>query len=166
MIFIIFPKDKNPPIDLVVDSGVVPRLIQLISSKNNTLVLECVLSLTNVACGEQKHLDVIIQNDGIRTIMNTIQTGNSASKSQALWAICNVSSHGDYVNVILLQAGIVQVLLSLMCVTSDNLLAIPTFAFTMDNSSNGGETKTADIQAQPSLFIIQRVSWTLCNLLK
>lgn len=55
--------DKYPPVDLVVEAGVVPRLLQLLSRNDlPNLQLEAAWAITNVACAEVRHVRLLINN--------------------------------------------------------------------------------------------------------
>lgn len=55
--------DKFPPVDLVVESGVVPRLVQMLARHDlPQLQLEAAWAITNIACAEVKHARLLIDN--------------------------------------------------------------------------------------------------------
>lgn len=87
--------DKNPPLDLVIQTGrVVPALIRFLSRTDcAALQLEAAWSLTNIACGEPRHVQCLIESGALQELLNVIATSKSAVlKDQALWAICNMTS--------------------------------------------------------------------------
>ena len=56
-------KDKNPPVDLVVEAGVVPRLVQVLSRNDSPkLQLEAAWAITNIACAGLQHATLLINH--------------------------------------------------------------------------------------------------------
>ena len=55
--------DKFPPVDLVVEAGIVPRLIELLARHDMpNLQLEAAWAITNIACTEVRHAHLLIRN--------------------------------------------------------------------------------------------------------
>ena len=55
--------DKNPPVDLVVEAGVVPRLVQVLSRNDSPkLQLEAAWAITNIACAGLQHATLLINH--------------------------------------------------------------------------------------------------------
>lgn len=55
--------DRNPPIDLVVESGVVPRLIEFLNRYDQpSLQLEAAWAITNIACGNKQQVEVLLEH--------------------------------------------------------------------------------------------------------
>lgn len=81
--------------DLVIETGrVVPALIRFLSRTDcATLQIEAAWSLTNIACGEPRHIQCLIESGALLELLNVVATSKSTVlKDQALWAICNMTS--------------------------------------------------------------------------
>ena len=58
--------DKFPPVDLVVEAGIVPRLVELLARHDMpVLQLEAAWAITNIACTEVRHAHLLIRNGTI-----------------------------------------------------------------------------------------------------
>lgn len=73
---------------------VVPALIRFLSRTDcAALQLEAAWSLTNIACGEPRHIQCLIASGALQELLNVVASSKStALKDQALWAICNMTS--------------------------------------------------------------------------
>jgi len=71
---ILLSKDRHPPLDDIIGTGVViPRLIQFLSRDDcKTLQHEAAWSLTNIACGELKHVKQLIDCGAITELLKVI----------------------------------------------------------------------------------------------
>ena len=63
---------RSPPIDEVIQSGVVPRLVELLSVPD--LQLEAAWCLTNIASGTAKHTAAVIENGVVPTFVELLQS--------------------------------------------------------------------------------------------
>lgn len=87
--------DKNPPLDLVIESGmVVPALIRFLSRADSVaLQAEAAWCLTNIACGEPRHIHNLLDCGAMPQLIDTVVGAKSmALKDQALWAVCNMTA--------------------------------------------------------------------------
>ena len=111
--------DKNPPLDMILQIGtVIPALTSFLTRfENPKLQLEAAWSLTNIACGEPRHIQALLSCNVIQLFANLVsQTSYSNIKEQSLWALSNISSEEiacsllcqepDLLKLILLQIGV------------------------------------------------------------
>ena len=86
---------KNPPLDLLFESpDVVPVLIQKLQRIDLfPLQFEAAWCLTNIACGEHKHIATLIDHNVVPYLAQTIgQHAPPQILQQSLWALCNLSN--------------------------------------------------------------------------
>lgn len=80
---------------MIINTGVVvPTLISFLSRGDaTTLQIEAAWSLTNIACGEPRHIHCLIEAGAVQELVNVVATTKSmALKDQSLWAICNMTA--------------------------------------------------------------------------
>lgn len=87
--------DKHPPLDIVMEHPmIVPTLIRFLSRTDSMqLQLEAAWSITNIACGERRHVTCLLEHGALNELVRIVETTPHANlKEQVVWAICNISS--------------------------------------------------------------------------
>lgn len=82
--------ELNPPIQAFIDTGVVPRIVELLSCHEHPEVqFECAWALTNIASGTAEHVDVVVQSGALPLFVECLSSNNDDVCEQAvgLWVI-------------------------------------------------------------------------------
>jgi HEAT repeat protein len=105
--------EKNPPIQDVINTGVIPRLVQMLANvQNESLQFEAAWTLTNVASGTTKHTEHIIQHGAIQSFVALLGSPNADVREQAVWALGNIAGDSATFRDYVIQSGGVPGMLS------------------------------------------------------
>ena len=85
-------RKDNPPIQIVIDSGLVPKLIKYVQQEDYPQIqLEATWCLANIAAGNQNQCNSIIEKGGIKIFVDLLLSKTVGVVEQAIWALGNIS---------------------------------------------------------------------------
>lgn len=121
--------EKNPPIDEVIASGVVPRLVDCLSSGDPPLQFEASWAVTNVASGRSDHTRYIVECDVVPPLIYLLKTASDDVKEQCVWALGNIAGDNvDYRNMVLDSGALEPICRILMTATETAFIRNATWA--------------------------------------
>ncbi|CAL4976435.1 unnamed protein product [Urochloa decumbens] len=107
--------ERDPPIQQVVDSGVLPCLVRLLSREDYTeLQFESAWALTNIASGTSENTMLVVNNGAVPIFVKLLSSPSEDVREQAVWALGNVAGDCAKFRDIVLVHGVLFPLLQLL----------------------------------------------------
>jgi importin subunit alpha-1 len=124
-------KEKNAPIDQVIQCGVVPRFVQFLQGGHSMLQVgpaassyilpkadssqfEAAWALTNVASGTAEHTEVVIASGAVPEFIKLLSSTTFDVREQAVWALGNIAGDSPRCRDYVLQQGALRPLMNLL----------------------------------------------------
>ena len=80
--------DRNPPIDALINSGILPVLVKCLESGDNpSLQFEAAWALTNIASGTSQQTQAVVEANAVPLFLNLLKSPQQNVCEQAVWAL-------------------------------------------------------------------------------
>jgi len=119
-------QQKNPPVDHVVKTGMVPHLVRMLTCPKtpDTLLFEVGWILTNIAVEKEAHVRLLVRHKTIDAFMHCIKTSKSSDVfDQAMWGLGNIAGESAKYRDMVLATGVLPIIVTKLQAASAPSLA-------------------------------------------
>ena len=107
-------KEQDPPIQEVINAGLVKTLVEFLDSTHPEIVYESTWTLTNITSGTSAQTQCVVKSGAIKKLTQLIKAPNVDTSETAIWTLGNIAGDSAEFRDLVIESGALELIVSVL----------------------------------------------------